>query len=233
MPDCRASAKTEGPGDRLPAGYTLVQVKTTYLEMLENSVRDRPAAPAGCELRLWRKPPSGQYRELFTAVGGGWGWSGRLLLSDGELRAVLDDDAIEVWRLHEGSAVAGFIELDWRVPGEVEIVYFGLRPEFIGRGLGTFALRSAIHHAWAGRETGGATCPTRRIWLHTCDLDSPTALPFYLKAGFVIFDEQTGPEAYPADHAARVGRGTESLESTQPQAPLGPERPKEHLPGQQ
>jgi ribosomal protein S18 acetylase RimI-like enzyme len=181
----------------------MVEARTTYLEMLRNAVSQRPIAPAGCELRLWRKPPLDQYRELFNAVGGDWGWSGRLLLSDDHLRAVLEDERIEIWRLYQGATVAGFIELDWRVPGEVEIVYFGLLPEFVGRGLGRFVLRSAVHHAWAGIP--GAS-PTSRLWLHTCDFDSPIALGFYQKAGFRIYDERLQLEAYPAGHIARLDR---------------------------
>ncbi len=204
MPDLEREPDTDtdaGTDPVLPPGYVMVQARTTYLEMLENSVVEPPEAPAGCEMRLWRRPPPGQYRELFSAVGGPWGWSGRLLMTDVQLRAVLDDDRIEVWRLYRDETLAGFIELDRRVPGEVEIVYFGLLPELVGRGLGSFALRTAIHHVWTAGEAG----PIRRLWLHTCDYDSPTALAFYQKAGFRIYDEHSGPEAYPAEHIARLG----------------------------
>jgi hypothetical protein len=43
---------------------------------------------------------------------------------------------------------------------------------------------------------------TTRLWLHTCDFDSPAALPFYKKAGFRVFEESEGPEAYPEAHIA-------------------------------
>ena len=45
--------------------------------------------------------------------------------------------------------------------------------------------------------------PTKRLWLHTCDFDSPAALPFYKKAGFRVFEETDGPEAYPEEFITR------------------------------
>jgi GNAT superfamily N-acetyltransferase len=179
-------------------GYVLVPARTTYLEMLANAVPDPPEVPAGCTVRRWRRPSIDEYRSLFSAVGGEWGWTGRLLLSDDELRALLKDPALEVILMRCGSRIAGFIELDRSVPGQVEIVYFGLVGEFIGRGLGTFLLRWAIHRAWQGL--------TERVWLHTCDYDHPNALAVYQKAGFRIFDEEQGMEAYPEDFVARLGR---------------------------
>ena len=43
-------------------------------------------------------------------------------------------------------------------------------------------LRIAIEKAWShGPE---------RIWLHTCELDHPAAMPMYLEAGFEVFDQR-------------------------------------------
>jgi GNAT superfamily N-acetyltransferase len=58
----------------------------------------------------------------------------------------------------------------------VEIAYFGLLPEFMGRGWGKYLLSEAARQAWRA----GAT----RVWLHTCTLDHPAALPNYLRRGF-------------------------------------------------
>jgi GNAT superfamily N-acetyltransferase len=188
--------------DALPPGYAFVTVRTTHLEMLENAVPVAPEAPPTCRVERWTNPPLDEYRALFLAVGGEWGWTGRLLMADAELAALLDEDRIEIWRLRSGTDVAGFIELDRRVPGEVEIVYFGLTPEFIGRGLGGFLLRWAIHYSWTS-AAAGSDAPTKRLWLHTCDYDGPSALAVYKKAGFRIFEEHTGPEAYPEAHIVR------------------------------
>jgi GNAT superfamily N-acetyltransferase len=182
-----------------PLGYRVVPARTTYLEMLRNEVPDRPVAPAGCSVELWRRPPPDEYRALFLAVGGEWGWTDRLLLGEDELRALLDDPSVEIVRLSCGGRVAGFAELERQADGEVEIVYFGLAPEFIGRGLGGFLLRWTINRAWrSGDPDGGPGTPeTRRLWLHTCEFDHPGAAAVYQKAGFRIYDEQIEMQPYP------------------------------------
>lgn len=201
---CHPPVDETDPNSRaaLPRGYALVAVRTTHLEMLENAVPVAPETPPSFGVERLVRPPLDEYRAIFLAVGGEWGWTGRLLMTDGELADILDDDRIEVWRLISGTQVAGFVELDRRIPGEVEIVYFGLTPEFIGRGLGGFLLRWAIHHAWKSVGPGPDVSSTKRLWLHTCAFDSPVALPFYKKAGFRVFEESEGPEAYPEAHIA-------------------------------
>jgi GNAT superfamily N-acetyltransferase len=197
-------------GAALPAGFALVAVRTTHLEMLENAVPVAPETPPSTELERLVRPPLDEYRALFLAVGGQWGWTGRLLMTDGQLADILGDDRIEVWRLRSNTQVAGFVELCRRKPGEVEILYFGLTPGFIGRGLGGFMLRWAINHAWTTVGPGPDSPSTKRLWLHTCDFDSPVALPFYKKAGFVVFNEEEGLEAYPEAHIARRRPGGQS-----------------------
>ena len=59
------------------------------------------------------------------------------------------------------------------------IQLFGLLPEFSGKGLGKWLLVEAVERAWSL----GAS----RVWLHTCTLDSPAALPNYLARGFKPF----------------------------------------------
>ncbi|MGI9332384.1 MAG: GNAT family N-acetyltransferase, partial [Gammaproteobacteria bacterium] len=65
-----------------------------------------------------------------------------------------------------------------REPGQVEIAYFGLMPQFIGRGLGPYLLDWAIAEAW--------TAAPARVWLHTCNLDHPSALGVYRRSGFEV-----------------------------------------------
>jgi hypothetical protein len=49
--------------------------------------------------------------------------------------------------------------LDRRIEGEIELLQFGLMPEFIGQGLGRYFLQWAIDKAWSYQP--------RRYWLHT------------------------------------------------------------------
>ena len=94
-----------------------------------------------------------------------------------------ESDGVELWVLFHGDEAAGFFELQRHADGSVEIVYFGLTSAFFGKGLGKHLLTKAAESAWAL----GAT----RVWLHTCTLDSPAALPNYLARGFSPYRTET------------------------------------------
>jgi GNAT superfamily N-acetyltransferase len=57
----------------------------------------------------------------------------------------------------------------------------GLLPQFIGQRLGKFFLNRTLRTAWSYGP--------KRVWVHTCDLDHPAALPTYLNVGFRIYEE--------------------------------------------
>ncbi len=161
-----------------------VEVVRIYLEMVE-----RPkAATSGCpdaSARVERlaECPVSFFRYLYAEVGRNYHWYDRLRWSDAEVRARLADPAVSLHLLSVGGAPAGYVELEGHPDGSVEISYFGLLPEFIGRGLGRRLLEEAISAAWAR----GAS----RVWLHTCTLDDRAALPNYLARGFRPFKTET------------------------------------------
>jgi GNAT superfamily N-acetyltransferase len=160
----------------------VVDVKVYYLEMLAHN--HQTAAPPGEGLAVIhaRKPTVAYYRFLYNTVGKDYHWYSRGKLPDAELAATVQDPLDEVHVLHVDGVPAGFAELDRRKEEEIELVQFGLMPEFIGQGLGKYFLQWTIDKAWSYRP--------RRSWLHTCTLDHPAALPNYLKAGFVIYKEE-------------------------------------------
>ncbi len=80
-------------------------------------------------------------------------------------------------------APAGYFELRREPDSAIEIAYFGLLQEFLGRGLGGHLLTQAVLHAWEA----GAT----RVWVHTSTLDHPAALPNYLKRGFTVYKTES------------------------------------------
>lgn len=183
------------PSPPLPGGYVLLPVKTTYLEMNSAPAAPATAAPPGCRAERWRHPGPDGYRALFAAVGGEWGWSGRLILPEPALRSLLRSPGNATFRLFCAGDVAGFAELERRA-GQVEIAYFGLLPAFFGRGLGKFFLDWVIRRAWRG--------DTRRVWLHTCELDHPRALATYRKAGFRPVEEKVELQPYPSRFRKKI-----------------------------
>ena len=161
-----------------------VEVVRTYVELDRREQLRASPFPAG-DVRVVRHSPCSlaDYRRLYRAVGERWHWRDRLSWSDDELRAHLASPDIAVWELLVGSESAGYFELRGGSGGDVEIAYFGLVPAFIGRKLGGALLSRAVEEAWS--------LGARRVWLHTCTLDSPNALPNYKARGFREFKTET------------------------------------------
>ena len=153
------------------------RVVRTYLEMtspgeLRPETLDGPA-PLIERLEHCSVP---LFRSLYRQVGEAYRWTDRLRWSDDTVREHLATPGVSLWLMSWEEAPAGYFELREHADGSVEIAYFGLLPDFVGRGWGKHLLTRAVEVAWQL----GAT----RVWLHTCTLDHPAALPNYLKRGF-------------------------------------------------
>ncbi|WP_235031160.1 GNAT family N-acetyltransferase [Geminicoccus flavidas] len=149
------------------------------LEMTERPAPREVPAPEGLTLRHVERPELGWYRALFAKVGEPWLWYGRRLLSDEQLAAVIHDPGVEVRVVELAGSPEGLLELDFRKPGEVELVYFGLTDALIGSRAGRWLMEQAITLAF--RQ------PIRRFWVHTCNYDHRSALDFYRRSGFVPY----------------------------------------------
>ena len=68
-------------------------------------------------------------------------------MSDEALATIIGDPRDELHVLHVDGTPAGFAELDRRQPHEIELVQFGLMPDFIGQGLGKWFLQWTIDKA--------------------------------------------------------------------------------------
>ncbi len=122
-------------------------------------------------------------RFLYTAVGGNWYWIDRLPWNLEEWRAWADRPELQTFVAYLRGTPAGYYNLEQQADGNVEIVYFGLLPDFTGRGLGGALLTDALERAWA--------LGARRVHVNTCSLDGPAALTNYQVRGLKIFKTET------------------------------------------
>jgi len=166
-----------------------IPVETTYLEIRTPRAHARQTPLEGTQIIRAEKPTIGFYRFLYNAVGKDWDWVDRKLLGDDELAAIIHDERVEIYVLYVNGTPGGYAELDRRVGGEIELAYFGIMPEFLGNGLGRYFLHRIIEKAWSHGPN--------RLWVHTCELDHPAALPLYLQAGFDVFDRRTIDQPLP------------------------------------
>lgn len=167
----------------------MVATIVTHLDMRARPL-PAPIPPAPLRLHRWKQPDSDAYRALFRRVGAPWLWFSRLVMTDAELRAILDDPAVEVYAVTDprGTEV-GLLELDFRALPDCELGFLGLIRELAGKGLGRWLMAHAQSLAWRKE--------VERIRVHTCTLDSPGALGFYMRSGFVPFAREVETFADP------------------------------------
>jgi len=184
----------------LPAGKIAAVV--TYFEMTTPpaAVADRRDDLA---LRKLRTGEVDAYRDVYRRVGEEWLWFSRLSMAEKKLRKIIEDPLVDVYFLGEGGEAKGLLELDRRTPPDIELAFFGVCPEMIGNGAGRWLMSRAIELTWAHHP--------RRFWLHTCTLDHPRALEFYMRSGFrpykraiEVADDPRLTGALPIEAGARV-----------------------------
>jgi ribosomal protein S18 acetylase RimI-like enzyme len=177
----RSSILSIAGDDGIPVGK--IEVAITHLEMRQRPRLPAPPPPARKLAVLKADAVSVPfYRYLYNTVGGPWLWYERRQLSDVELAAIVNHPDVDVFVLYVGGEPAGYAELDRRAMPDIELVFFGLMPHFIGRKLGPWFLHWMIDAAWL-REP-------QRLWLHTCSFDHPRAIALYQRAGFVPFKQE-------------------------------------------
>jgi GNAT superfamily N-acetyltransferase len=162
-----------------PVEPHMLATVVTSLEMVAKP-KPKPAAPSAFRLNRWKTPSTDKYRALFRRIGAPWLWFSRLVMSDDELIAIINDSGIEIYAVSDARGIEiGMLELDFRIAGQMEIAFFGLVPELNGKGHGGWLMGQALSLGWRrGIE---------RVWVHTCTLDHPGALGFYRKNGFTPF----------------------------------------------
>lgn len=161
------------------------EVVITYLRQRERPRYTPQVKPPGkVSILRAEQPPVHFYRYLYDLVGRRWNWATRTKLSDADLAAIIHHPQTHLYVLHIGGVPAGMGEIDATHPPVTEIRFFGLSPDFIGKGYGRYFLANIIDLAWA-------TNPGE-VRIETCTMDHPAALPLYQKFGFAVFDQQTG-----------------------------------------
>lgn len=165
-----------------------MQATRTYLE-LKSPAQFTSAFGTFPDIAIARPPhPSPDlYRACYRTVGEAFHWFDRWDWSDDVIATHLADPAIQLFvATRRTGELSGWYELR-RAPEDdsVEIAYFGIVAAEFGRGFGKHLLSSAVRDAWALRPSPG------RVWLHTCTLDHPNALPNYLARGFTPYRTET------------------------------------------
>ena len=111
------------------------------------------------------KPDFQLNKFFYKQVGKKHRWIDRLSWSDKKWINYISNKNLETYIISESEELVGFFELLYNPElKETEISYFGLLEEYIGKGIGGYALSEAIKKSFEKN--------IKRVWLHTCTLRS-------------------------------------------------------------
>ncbi len=160
------------------------EVTTYFLEMKSPSALIEKANSEGLEVRECEVKEYQFNRFLYQFIGKSWHWVDKLTWSDEIWEKYVASENLRTWVAYYLGSPAGYYELHRKDNGDVEIAYFGLAHNFIGKGHGSFLLSHAISSAWAWEGS-------KRVWVHTCTHDHPSALQNYKARGLQVYKEET------------------------------------------
>ena len=158
---------------------TKIDYSVTWLEMDACPEFDWPHLPVGSTAALLRSEgaPVWWFLTLYDAVGRDYAWEDLHQREHSELEDWLNGDAMALYTLLDHGWPQGFFLLEDAGDGVIDLAYFGLVPEAVGKGLGVWLLKTAILTVW---DRPG----TKKLTVNTCTLDHPRALATYQKHGF-------------------------------------------------
>jgi GNAT superfamily N-acetyltransferase len=160
----------------VPPGHIATVV--TFLEM--RAPAPASGAPDGDrDLAPLRGRDVERYLQAYRVLGERWLWFSRLKCTRQEVAALLDDPAVAAFEMRQAGEPIGLMELDFRSPDEAELAFFGLFETHVGQGHGRWLMDRAVALAFSRR--------IKRLFVHTCTADHPSALAFYRRCGFTPY----------------------------------------------
>jgi len=155
----------------------------TFLKMTGRPTSPPPSQPIGkVAILKAQNPPVHFYRYLYNTIGEAYFWVDRRRMDNATLADILKNPQLEIYVLYVDGCPAGMAEIDFKDSPSGLLAYFGLLPEFVGRGLGAFFLHHAIQNAWMR--------PITTLLVNTCTLDHARALPLYQRVGFTPYSRE-------------------------------------------
>ncbi len=128
-------------------------------------------------------------RDLYMRVGREWYWTDRYDWSLGKWRDRVCESNVSLWVMQNDIEILGYYELEL-CQNDVEVSYFGLLPDAIGKGFGKYMLEDVFRRSFHDLNA----C---RVWLHTCTLDHHQALPNYQSRGMQIYKKESHVQYIP------------------------------------
>ncbi|TLX78236.1 GNAT family N-acetyltransferase [Labilibacter sediminis] len=155
--------------------YKIVHSKVYFLKMKENPALNIAVKNNTSIEKIESEISTEEYRKLYLSVGENLNWLDRIFMDDTQLYHKINSSKTHIYKFTIDKQHAGYCELI-ECDKYVEILYFGLTPDFVGKGYGQYFLNKTIELAWSYSP--------QWVQLNTCDLDHPNALSTYKRVGF-------------------------------------------------
>ena len=161
----------------------IISVKRNFLELKNiNDLikKDKPEDNYSVE----KTKPDFQLNKFFyKQIGKKYRWTDRLIWTDLQWSNYVSNKNLETYVIKNDKDLVGYFELIYHPEkNEMELAYLGLFEDYFGKGVGGYALTTAIVKSFEKK--------INRIWVHTCTLDHPNAIKNYLARGMKIFKEE-------------------------------------------
>ena len=161
----------------------IISVKRNFLELKNiNDLikKDKPEDNYSVE----KIKPDFQLNKFFyKQIGKKYRWTDRLIWSDLQWSNYVSNKNLETYVIKNSDDLVGYFELIHHPEkNEIELAYLGLFEDYFGKGVGGYALTTAIIKSFEKK--------IKRMWVHTCTLDHPNAIKNYLARGMKIFKEE-------------------------------------------
>ena len=161
----------------------IISVKRNFLELKNiNDLikKDKPEDNYSVE----KTKPDFQLNKFFyKQIGKKYRWTDRLVWSNLQWSNYVSNKNLETFVIKNDKKLVGYFELIHHPEkNEIELAYFGLFEDYFGKGVGGYALTTAIVKSFEKK--------IKRMWVHTCTLDHPNAIKNYLASGMKIFKEE-------------------------------------------
>ena len=161
----------------------IITVKRNFLEIKNiNDLikKDKPEDNYSIE----KTKPDFQLNKFFyKQIGKKYRWTDRLVWTNLQWSNYVSNKNLETYVIKNGNDLAGYFELIFHPEKkEIELAYLGLFEDYYGKGIGGYALSTAIIKSFEKK--------IKRMWVHTCTLDHPNAIKNYLARGMKIFKEE-------------------------------------------
>ena len=150
----------------------IISVKRNFLELKNiNDLikKDKPEENYSVE----KTKPNFQLNKFFyKQIGKKYRWTDRLIWTDLQWSNYVSNKNLETYVIKNGEVLVGYFELIYHPKkNETELAYLGLFEDYFGKGVGGYALTTAILKSFEKK--------IKRMWVHTCTLDHPNAIKNY------------------------------------------------------